>query len=315
MNIVPSTAFKSLTSDTTFSNYLLIFYAYSNIPKLYGMEKITTEKVMDKLDMFQSRYGKIDEFVWWDLEIILADAGTQFTSTEFKYECQTGGVRLTLAAPEHQEINGKAEVTWRTLRTVAHSLMVHARVPEAYVHFTLMYTTDHIFPVLPIKDIINKDVIPTTPHKLATSTKPSVSHLRVLFCQCVVRKATAHVGTKTLNMRHQAQKGFRGIFVGIPQHQKGYLVYIPSTRKVILLYDVVFDKKYSSALSYTSRPYAEAMAMRPTVTYTLYATSSKKQTGDVITFTQFEEGNLLTEIRNDTESGDESDSESIMMSK
>ena len=45
------------------------------------MEKITTEEVKDKLDMFQSRFGNIDEFGWWDLEIILADAGTQFTST------------------------------------------------------------------------------------------------------------------------------------------------------------------------------------------------------------------------------------------
>ena len=35
-------------SDTTFSNYLLIVDAYSKIPKLYGMEKITTEEVMDK---------------------------------------------------------------------------------------------------------------------------------------------------------------------------------------------------------------------------------------------------------------------------
>ena len=105
--------------------------------------------------------------------------------------------------------------------------------------------------------------------------KPSVSHLRVLFCPCVVRKATVHVETKTLNMHHQAQKGFRVIFVGMPQHQKGYLVYVPSTRKVISSYDVVFDKSFSSALSYTSRPYAEAIAMRPTVTYTLYATSSK----------------------------------------
>ena len=107
--------------------------------------------------------------------------------------------------------------------------MVHARVPEVYVHFELMYTTDHIFLVLPIKDLINEDGDPTTPHKMATGTKPSVLHLRVSFCQCVVRKATAHVETKTLNMRHQAQKGFRGIFVGIPQHQKGYLVYVPST--------------------------------------------------------------------------------------
>ena len=54
-------------------------------------------------------------------------------------------------------------------------------------------------------------------------------------------------------------------------------MYVPSTRKVILSYDVVFDESFSSALSYTSRPYLEAMAMRQEVTYTLYATSSKEK--------------------------------------
>ena len=135
-------------------------------------------------------------------------------------------------------MNGQVEVTWKTLRTIAHYLMVHARVPENYIHFALMYTTYHIFPVLPIKDLINEDRYPTSPYKLGTGTEPSVSHLRVLFCLCVVRKATAHVETKTLNMSHQAQKGFRGIFMGIPQHQKGYLVYVPTDRKVILMYNV-----------------------------------------------------------------------------
>ena len=96
--------------------------------------------------------------------------------------------------------------------------------------------------------------------------------------------------------------------MGIPQHQKGYLVYVPSTRKVISSYDVKFDESFVSALSYTSRQYAEAMAVRPEVTYTPYATSSKEKNGDVITFAQFEEGNLLSETRNNTESGDESDS-------
>ena len=71
-------------NDTNFKNYLLIVDAYSKIPKLYGMKNITTEEVMDKLDMFQSRFGKIDQFGWWDLKRISADAGTQFTSTEFK---------------------------------------------------------------------------------------------------------------------------------------------------------------------------------------------------------------------------------------
>ena len=57
------------------------------------------------------------------------------------------------------------------------------------------------------------------------------------------------------------------------------------------------------------------MAMRPTVTYTPNATSSKEQTGDIITFAQIEEGNLISETRNDTESSDESNSESIKMSE
>ena len=39
--------------------------------------------------------------------------------------------------------------------------------------------------------------------------------------------------------------------------------------------------------------------MRPAVKYTLYVTSSKEQTDNIIMFTQFEEGNILTENRND----------------
>ena len=73
--------------------------------------------------------------------------------------------------------------------------------------------------------MINEDSDPTTPFKLATGTKPLVSHLRVLFCPCVVRKANAHVDKKAFDICHQAQKGFCVIYVGIPQHQKGYHMY------------------------------------------------------------------------------------------
>ena len=84
-----------------------------------------------------------------------------------------------------------------------------------------MYTTDHIFLVLPTKHLVNQDGKTTMPQKLATGTKTSASNPRVLFCPCAVQKATAHVDTKVLNMGHHSHKGFRGIFVGIPQHQKG----------------------------------------------------------------------------------------------
>ena len=71
------------------------------------MDRITSEKVMDKLDMFQFRFGKIDEFGWWDLKRMSLDAGTQFNSTDFKDECQTRGVHFRLVALEHQEMNGQ----------------------------------------------------------------------------------------------------------------------------------------------------------------------------------------------------------------
>ena len=66
-------------------------------------------------------------------------------------------------------------------------------------------------------------------------------------------------------MCHKVQKGFCGIFDGIPQHQKGYLVYVLYKRNIVYSYDVGFDEMFSSALLYTSQPYAEAMAMQPDV--------------------------------------------------
>ena len=63
-------------------------------------------------------------------------------------------------------------------------------------------------------------------------------------------------------MLHQPQKGFCGIFVGIPEHQKWYLVYVPSTSKIRSSYYFLFNEKNSSALAYTSQTYSEAIMMR-----------------------------------------------------
>ena len=107
-----------------------------------------------------------------------------------------------------------------------------------------MYTNYHIFPVLPIKHLVNQDSEPTTPHKLATGTKPSVSNPCVLFFACVVLKETSHADTKTINIRHQSQNCFCGIFLGIPQHQKGYLIHVPSTPKIVFCMALYLKKHF-----------------------------------------------------------------------
>ena len=160
---------------------------------------------------------------------------------------------------------------------VAYSLKVRAQVLGYYIHFALIYTAYNISPLLPMKYLINKDGKPITPFKLATVTKPSISHLHVLFFLCVVQKSIVHVRTKVLNMHHQAQKGFRGIFIVIPQHQKGCLVYVPHKHRIVSSYDAVFDESFSSALAYTSQPYSEVISMLPVVSYIPYAKSSKEK--------------------------------------
>ena len=47
---------------------------------------------MYKLDMFQARSGKLDEFSWWDMERIISDDGTQFISMEFQKGIYVHGV-------------------------------------------------------------------------------------------------------------------------------------------------------------------------------------------------------------------------------
>ena len=106
--------------------------------------------------------------------------------------------------------------------------------------------------------MLNQGGEPTTPHKLTTGMKPSVSNQYVLFFH-VMRKS--HVDTKVLSMHHQSQKRFLVVFIGIPQHQKEYLIYVPIVWKIVSSHDVLFYKTFSSALAYTSCLYSGELSM------------------------------------------------------
>ena len=54
------------------------------------------------------------------------------------------------------------------------------------------------------------------------------------------------------------------------------------------------------------------MAIIPAVSYILYATSSREQSGNIITLSYFEEVNLLYESRKDMESGNKYDDYSTL---
>ena len=58
-----------------------------------------------------------------------------------------------------------------------------------------MYTTDHIFHVLPIKHFLDQDGEPTTPHKLVTGTKPQYQ-IKMFYSVHVLYERQLHMLTQ-----------------------------------------------------------------------------------------------------------------------
>ena len=66
--------------------------------------------------MLQSRLGQIDKFVWWDLERISADAGMQYTSTDFQhgYSSYAGRSRASDKLTDRSNLHGERCVRLHT---------------------------------------------------------------------------------------------------------------------------------------------------------------------------------------------------------
>ena len=105
-------------------------------------------------------------------------------------------------------------------------------------------------------------------------------------------------------MCHQAQNGFHGIFIEIPQHQKCYLVYVPHKQNILSSYDVFMIFFCCVGVHITTifkgSGYTTSCVIH--ILWYIY----------IIIFTQFEEGSLLSENRNNTESGNKSDDNSTL---
>ena len=59
---------------------------------------------------------------------------------------------------------------------------------------------------------------------------------------------------KSVKYESSSAEGFSRFF-GTPKYQKGYLVYVPSTREIISSYDVFIDEIFSSTIANTSQTY------------------------------------------------------------
>ena len=86
-----------------------------------------------------------------------------------------------------------------------------------------------------------------------------ISHFRVFGCQAVAKKWVARINNKSLNKK--TERGMRGIFIGFPYQQKGYLLYVPASRQIVSSGDVMFDETFFSTIVTNWRQFHDSLAL------------------------------------------------------
>jgi transposase InsO family protein len=192
-----------LTPNTTFPFYIILVDAFSRFSSIYGLSDKSSQTVITTIEQYVADHhthigaGTTTTFEFFDIEKICTDAGSQFTSSDFKNFCRTKLITLSLAAPKKQSQNHLAERSWQTINKMARSMMVHARLPDQYYYHANLYASS-IFNILPIKDLTTGDGDPTTPYFLFYGHKPYISHYRVFGCPVVAKKWITHSNGHTL---------------------------------------------------------------------------------------------------------------------
>ena len=67
---------------------------------------------------------------------------------------------------------------------------------------------------------------------------------------------------KTINVPRTPQRGIRGVHVGFPLNQAGYLVFVPATHQLVTFNDINFDEQFITAVTYMAKPFQDALAMQ-----------------------------------------------------
>jgi hypothetical protein len=74
-----------------------------------------------------------------------------------------------------------------------------------------------------------------TPHEAWSGTKPSVDHFRVFGC-------LAHVHVQEVKQSKLDNKSFVCVLLGMSEESKGYRLFDPLNKKIVVSKDVIFEK-------------------------------------------------------------------------
>ena len=156
-----------------------------------------------------------------------SDNGKEFCNSVMDTLLKKSGIQRRLTIPHTPEQNGTAERKNRTLVETARCLLDQSNLPT---HFwaEAINTANHIR-----NRCISKSLDGRTPYELWHGTKPDISYLRSFGCKVLFLN-------KTPNKGKFEPRAIDGILVGYDDTSKGYRIWVPKDRKIIVARDVKF---------------------------------------------------------------------------
>lgn len=163
------------------------------------------------------------------IKCLRTDRGGEFNSAEFNDFCKQQGVKRQLTTAYTPQQNGVAERKNRTVMNLVRAMLSEKKVPKTFWAEAARWAI-HVLnrsPTLAVKDV--------TPEEAWSGEKPSVEHFRVFGC-------VGHVHIPDAKRTKLEDKSVNCVLLGVSDESKGYRMYDPVAKKIIVSRDVVFDE-------------------------------------------------------------------------
>ena len=186
----------------------------------------------DAFASFKLFKSSVEKETGLPIKCLRTDRGGEFTSNEFDNYCRQNGIKRQLTTTYTPQQNGVAKRKNRTVMNMVRSLLIEKDVPKTFwpeAASWAFYVLNRC-PTLSVKDI--------TPEEAWSGLKPSVEHLRVFG-------SIAHAHVPDAQRRKLEDKSRSCVLFGVSEESKGYRLYDPVAKKVVISRDVVFEKRRS----------------------------------------------------------------------
>ena len=184
----------------------------------------------EAFDCFKRFKAMVEKQTGLCVKGLRTDRGGEFCSNEFNNFCSQNGIKRQMTTAYTPQQNGVAERKNRTVMNMVRSLLADKNIPRVFwaeAANWAVYVLNRC-PTLAVKEM--------TPEECWSGIKPSVDHFRVFGCK-------AHVHVPEERRTKLDNRSTTCVLLGISDESKGYRLFDPTAKKIIVSRDVIFEEE------------------------------------------------------------------------